>query len=370
MSDDELLEMSKELKKYKGLVSDISSFRPITGSFETEFEGEKDIIKGDALGVGTWNQIYYSEEELKKGASTLEGVSLVIGHGKKEADEVGKVTDAEWNPKREVIEFTATVDSEEVSQMIKRGVVDSVSVGVEFDDVMTDKGKAAQNISFYELALVNEPAFIDGIHEIIEKEAEEEELKRDTGGEELMAEKVILPLPERAVDELSEDEDIEVKGEMQYPGPAGYYPGYGYPGKYGYPGYGYPGYGYPGYGYPGYYGYPKASEKAEEQEDYGYPYGYGYPAPKLSSIVSMLLKRIRRIEKETDIGTPEYGKIYGYPEEEKAEEEELVAVEMEKDKAEDILQDISSQKEELSDKSENVKALDERLEKIEEELSL
>lgn len=343
MTKDELTKTHEELSKYKDLVDDLQSFKPVSGSFESEFEEKDNIIKGDALGTGTWNLFYYSSEELKKASDDLKGVDVVIGHGKEKEDEVGEVIDSRWNDNREVIEFTAKIDSDDVIQMVKRGVVDSVSVGLEFDKMMSEHGRSAVNLDFYELALVNEPAFIDGIHEIIDKEIDEENEEPNElseGGVQMTSKdnRVIIALNKKIIDELEDSDNVEVKGELYgYPGPEGYYP-------------------------------------KEE--------GYGYPSSKISSIVSMLLERIRRLEEETGIEAPEYEEDYGYPEKESDEQSrnEVLAVEVDEAKAESIIEDLSGDIADLVDEvgypgpetevADILEDVNDRIESLEKELGL
>lgn len=365
-----------ELEDYENIIDQIKSFEPTSGNFKSMDNAS--YIEGDALGEGTWKGVHYSSDELREGTDTLEGSPLVIGHGKDDQDKVGKVVESTWNPDRKVIEFRAEIESDDVVQMIKRGVVDSVSVGVEYDGK-----KEAKDIMFYELALVKEPAFVDGIKKLINQKMDKKGEDKDnelTGGEPSMddkSDKRVILMHEDAYDELSSEEGTKILAS--YPGPSGYYPspesssgltssfkeifrrldklaeevGVDFETKYPYPKPGYPEaendeseneYPYP-YPYPGIkrYPYPKAGKE--------YPYPYPYPYP------------------------------YAYPRSEQEENSgDILAVEVDEDKAKNIIDDLNSSIDDLvdqvgypgpdSDIAKSLENIDKRLSDLEKELGL
>ncbi len=348
---------SVALQKYRNVVNDLKSFHPTTGSFEAE--EEEAIISGDALGEGTWNMFYYPSDELKRATDSLVGVPLVIGHGKTEQDEVGEVTDAEWNDDREVIEFDAKVTSDKVSQMIKRGVVDSVSVGVEFDEENKGEERIATNLDFYELALVKEPAFVDGIKEIIDDQIPEEEQDKlnemSSGGENQMDKetnqsnsKVILDIPKKIYNDLHNKDELSVIGV------------------------------YPSSDYP--YKYPKAS--------YSYPKGKEDEPSPLTNTFKEIFRRMDKLadevgiefETEYEYPKPKYPEVEETEDLDELEEDRVLQVEVDVERAQGILDDLDNYITDLVDEvgypgsdtefADRLEDVNERLEALAEELGM
>lgn len=124
-----------------------------------EHDGKKPlIIRGIAMRQGIWNGTYYPAEELKKAHQTLKNKPLRLDHSRAVRDTVGKVLEVSWDEENKQILFKAVVFNAEVIQLIKQGLVDSVSVGVYIEPKITEMGETAFNLQFHELSIVTEPA--------------------------------------------------------------------------------------------------------------------------------------------------------------------------------------------------------------------
>jgi len=111
-----------------------------------------------ALKPGIFNGVYYSEEELRKGATSLKGKDLTIDHGKSVRDVVGKITEIRWNSKLEQIEGKGKIYDEEITQKVKDKLITGVSVEVMVNYFKGEHGLSAKDAEFIALSLVKEPA--------------------------------------------------------------------------------------------------------------------------------------------------------------------------------------------------------------------
>jgi len=302
---EELLATQDKLLEYKTKYEELAQSLPYRGKIETlEKESDKEdtlIVKGIALKPGKWNFYYYAKEALKKGAKTLKGKPIVVDHGKKVRDIVGKITDAWWDDRENAVLFKGEIYDKEIARLIKEGLVHWTSTGANFEPIETSHGPTVSNLEFYELALTLNPAFHNGIKKVEENIKIESSVNREDNmtKEELEEErKVVLPISRQiaeendlkiikeelegdkeqvlaVVDKESLEEEEERGEKYYYPKYYKKYPYYKYypryrpsPYYYKYRGVYYPYYApYYKEGYPSYY---------EQYPYYGYPY-YGRP---------------------------------------------------------------------------------------------
>jgi len=135
-------------------------FVPIESS--AELDGEF-IINGIAINeTTTSNGHKFIGEELSKAANTLIGVPLLKDHNNSVDSIIGKVNVAHWDEALRNIPFNAVVKDPKVKQLIRDGLLNTVSVGanVRPEDIEeTDDGDIIpHNIEFKELSVVAVPA--------------------------------------------------------------------------------------------------------------------------------------------------------------------------------------------------------------------
>ena len=135
-------------------------FVPIESS--AELDGEF-MINGIAINeTTTSNGHKFIGEELDKAAHTLIGVPLLKDHNNSVDSIVGKVNTAYWDEGLRNIPFKAVVKDNKVKQLIRDGLLNSVSVGAQVDpkDIeQTEEGDIIpHNIQFKELSVVAVPA--------------------------------------------------------------------------------------------------------------------------------------------------------------------------------------------------------------------
>ena len=130
---------------------------PITeaGILDNDF-----VIQGVAINATTTgNNHKFLAEELRKSASTLMGVPLLVDHRNEVSAIKGRVTLGEFDEQNSRINFKAKVLDSDIKRMVKEGLINSVSIGAavreieEQDDVLIPRG-----IVFKELSLVAVPA--------------------------------------------------------------------------------------------------------------------------------------------------------------------------------------------------------------------
>jgi len=135
-------------------------FVPIESS--AELDGDF-TINGIAINeTTTTNGHKFIGEELSKAARTLIGVPLLKDHNNSVDSIVGKVNLAHWDEVQRNIPFNAVVKDAKVKQLIKDGLLNTVSVGahVRPEDIEeTEDGDIIpHNIEFKELSVVAVPA--------------------------------------------------------------------------------------------------------------------------------------------------------------------------------------------------------------------
>lgn len=127
----------------------------------TESDLKDFMIEGTAISeTTTLNNHKYIAEELEKAASSLLNKPLLVDHDQKVENIKGKVISANWDPASKSIPFKAKITDEKIKEMIKQGILSTVSVGAYAKELIEDKdgGMIAKGISFAELSLVPCPA--------------------------------------------------------------------------------------------------------------------------------------------------------------------------------------------------------------------
>lgn len=142
----------------KGLI--LEYFVPIQSS--AELNGDF-IINGIAINeTTTSNGHQFIGEELSKSAHTMIGVPLLKDHDNSIDSIVGKVMGAHWDENMRNIPFRAIVKDAKVKQLIKDGLLNTVSVGAHVNpsdiEEAEDGSIIPHNISFKELSVVAVPA--------------------------------------------------------------------------------------------------------------------------------------------------------------------------------------------------------------------
>ena len=144
--------------KKEGLM--LEYFVPIQSS--ADLDGDF-TINGIAINETiTSNGHNFIGEELSKSAHTLIGVPLLKDHDNSIDSIVGKVNGAHWDEALRNIPFKAIVKDAKVKQLIKDGLLNTVSVGahVKPEDIeeAEDGSVIPHNIQFKELSVVAVPA--------------------------------------------------------------------------------------------------------------------------------------------------------------------------------------------------------------------
>lgn len=140
---------------------------------EQGFMNGEFIIQGTAINaVTTSNNHKFLSEELQKSASTLKGVPLLKDHENTIDSIVGKVLSSEFVPQMDKIDFRAKVMDEKSQELIKEGLLNTVSVGAIVKDIEEEDGLfIPRGITFKELSLVAVPADSGATFQIALKEA-------------------------------------------------------------------------------------------------------------------------------------------------------------------------------------------------------
>lgn len=136
---------------------------------EHQYNKETDefLIKGVAINeTVTRNGVQYKAEELSKSAHTLSGRPLLKDHTNSVDAIVGKVVQGNWNEMGKNINFSAMVKDAKMRELIKEGMLASVSVGAMVKELNQEKNAegeenqfyTARGIEFVELSLVAVPA--------------------------------------------------------------------------------------------------------------------------------------------------------------------------------------------------------------------
>jgi hypothetical protein len=119
------------------------------------------LIQGTAINSTiTSNNHQFLSEELRDSASTLNGVPLLVDHDNRIECIKGRVITGEFDEANSRVNFKAKVKDSTIKQMIKDGLINSVSVGAAVREIEegADGILIPRGICFKELSLVAVPA--------------------------------------------------------------------------------------------------------------------------------------------------------------------------------------------------------------------
>jgi hypothetical protein len=126
-------------------------------------------IRGVALTAGmSRNLNLYLPEELENFASKLIGSPVYLEHVSA-FNAVGKVTKARWDPDSKALFYEAEIFDEETAEKIRKGLIQHVSVGADYERVDILNGKVPHGLHNAELSLVAVPGVPQTNIQIMEK---------------------------------------------------------------------------------------------------------------------------------------------------------------------------------------------------------
>jgi hypothetical protein len=126
-------------------------------------------IRGVALTAGmSRNLNIYLPEELEDFASKLVGSPVYLEHVSA-FNSVGKVTKATWDPDSKALFYEAEIFDEETAEKIRKGLIQHVSVGADYERIDILNGKVPHGLHNAELSLVAVPGVPQTNIQIMEK---------------------------------------------------------------------------------------------------------------------------------------------------------------------------------------------------------
>jgi hypothetical protein len=126
-------------------------------------------IRGVALTAGmSRNLNIYLPEELKDFASKLVGSPVYLEHVSA-FNAVGKVTKASWDPDSKALFYEAEIFDEETAEKIRKGLIQHVSIGADYERIDILNGKVPHGLHNAELSLVAVPGIPQTNIQIMEK---------------------------------------------------------------------------------------------------------------------------------------------------------------------------------------------------------
>lgn len=182
------------------------------------------VIKGIAINeTTTSNGHKFVAEELKKAANTLVGVPLLKDHNNSVDAIIGRVKGASFDESLKNIPFVAKVNDKTVQELIKRGDLNTVSIGAAVNprdiEELDDGTIIPRNIVFKELSLVAVPADPGATFQVALSEAfkglkesysSHDEIEVE-GGLEMAEEETKLPEEEESKEEPEVEESVDLK---------------------------------------------------------------------------------------------------------------------------------------------------------------
>jgi hypothetical protein len=135
-------------------------------------------IRGVALTAGmSRNLNIYLPEELEDFASKLVGSPVYLEHVSA-FNAVGKVTKASWDPDSKALFYEAEIFDEETAEKIRKGLIQHVSVGADYERIDILNGKVPHGLHNAELSLVAVPGIRQTNIQIMEKLRAQESKER------------------------------------------------------------------------------------------------------------------------------------------------------------------------------------------------
>jgi len=137
-------------------------------------------IRGVALTAGmSRNLNIYTPEELQNFASKMVGSPVYLEHVSA-FDAIGKVTKADWNPDSKTLSYEAEIYDDETAEKIRKGLIQHVSVGADYERIDILDGKVPHGLHNAELSLVAVPGIPETNVQIVEKLKPKEESEPKT----------------------------------------------------------------------------------------------------------------------------------------------------------------------------------------------
>jgi hypothetical protein len=134
-------------------------------------------IRGVAMAVGmSRNFNVYTPEELQEFSSKLVGAPIYIEHVSVN-NAVGKVTKTDWDG--HALWYEAEIYESEVADKIRKGLVQHVSVGADYEAIDVVDGKVPHGLHNAELSLVAVPGISETNVQVLEKLAAPAELSKN-----------------------------------------------------------------------------------------------------------------------------------------------------------------------------------------------
>jgi hypothetical protein len=126
-------------------------------------------IRGVALTAGmSRNLNIYLPQELESFASKLVGSPVYVEHVSA-FNAVGKVTKARWDPNSKALFYEAEIYDDETAEKIRKGLIQHVSVGADYERIDILDGKVPHDLHNAELSLVAVPGVPQTNIQIMEK---------------------------------------------------------------------------------------------------------------------------------------------------------------------------------------------------------
>ena len=137
-------------------------------------------IRGVAIAAGmSRNFNIYTAEELEAFASKLVGAPVYIEHVSVESA-VGKVTKTEWDG--HALWYEAEIYESEIADKIRKGLIQHVSVGADYEAIDLVDGKVPHGLHNAELSLVAVPGVPEANVMVLEKLGEAEAKLTEANG--------------------------------------------------------------------------------------------------------------------------------------------------------------------------------------------
>jgi len=175
-----------------------------SGMLDSDF-----IIQGTAINATiTSNNHKFLSEELRDSASTLNGVPLLVDHDNRIESIKGRVIKGEFDENNSRINFKAKVKDSAIKQMIKDGLINSVSVGAAVKEIEegSDGILIPRGICFKELSLVAVPADAGATFTTALAEAYKTQPKVEVVAE--TKDSLTLSIPESSFEKVEEKKEI------------------------------------------------------------------------------------------------------------------------------------------------------------------
>lgn len=125
-------------------------------------------VRGIAIQTGmSRNRNIYTAEELEAFASRLEGSPFYVEHVAV-PNAIGKVVKAWWDPQAQAVWYEAEIYDDEIAEKIRKGLIQHVSVGADYERIDVLDGKVPHGLHNAELSLVAVPGIPETNIQVLE----------------------------------------------------------------------------------------------------------------------------------------------------------------------------------------------------------